>query len=397
MYTQNTPVHVRLWHKGFWALAFANLFLSMSMFVYLPLLPQWLGERFGFSAREVAFLALLNGIGLFLFGPKCSILVQRYRRNIVCAVSIFMHSVMGLVLFYLCRVNTVIIDSSDPSTIFFFLAVFQTVGSAFYGLSMMTLSGTLIIDVCESFQRTEANHSAAWFGRLGLALGPIAAILCSSFFGRESALLASSVLGLLALLLVMLTNFPFRAPGENIKRFSTDRFFLTRGIWLFLNFLMIMVAVGIVVVCHHDVRFYLLMLGGFLVSLLAQKFVFANAELKSEILSGLFLIIASLLMMIFRHVDVAEYGAALLTGIGVGISAARFLLFFIKLSPHCKRGTSQSTFFLAWHSGLALGAALGIGIGESSVGYVVALALAVVSLLMYHFFTHTWYMDNKSR
>lgn len=397
MYTQNTPVHVRLWHKGFWALAFANLFLSMSMFIYLPLMPQWLGERFGFSGQQVAFLTLLNGVGLFIFGPKCSILVQRYRRNIVCAISILMHSLMSLTLFYLCRVNTVLFDSSAPSTIFTFIAVFQTVGSAFYGLAMMTLSGTLIIDVCESFQRTEANHSAAWFGRLGLALGPIVAILCSSLFGCESALLASSSFGLLAMLLVMLTNFPFRAPEENLKKFSTDRFFLTHGIWLFINFLMIMLAVGIVVVYHHDVRFYLLMLGGFLISLLAQKFVFVNAELKSEILSGLFLIIASLLMMIFRHVDVADYGAALLTGVGVGISAVRFLLFFIKLSPHCKRGTSQSTFFLAWHSGLAFGAALGICIGESSVGYFVALALAVVSLLMYHFFTHTWYMDNKSR
>ena len=388
---------MRLWHKGFWALAFANLFLSMSVFVFLPLMPQWLGERFGFSGQQVAFLTLLNGLGLFLFGPKCSILVQRYRRNIVCAVSILMHSLMGIMLFYLCKVNTILIDSSSPSTIFTFLAIIQVVGSAFYGLSMMTLSGTLTIDVCESFQRTEANHSAAWFGRLGLALGPIAAILCSSLFGKESSLLASSVFGLLALLLVMLTNFPFRAPGENLKRFSTDRFFLTHGIWLFLNFLMIMVAVGIVVVYHHDVRFYLLMLGGFLVSLLAQKFVFANAELKSEILSALFLIIASLLIMIFRSAVVASYCAALLTGIGVGISAARFLLFFIKLSPHCKRGTSQSTFFLAWHSGLALGAALGIYIGESSVGYFVALAFAAVSLLMYHFFTHSWYMDNKSR
>lgn len=397
MYTQNTPVHVRLWHRGFWALAFASLLLSMSMFVYLPLMPQWLAGRFGFSDQQVALLTVLNGVGLFLLGPKCSILVQRYRRNIVCAGSILVYSLLSLALFYLCKVNTTLLDSSDASTIFTFLIVIQIVGSAFYGLAMMTLSGTLIIDVCESFQRTEANHSAAWFGRLGLALGPIVAILCSSLFGCETALLASSSCSLLAMLLVLLTAFPFRAPGENLKMFSTDRFFLTRGIWLFLNFLMIMMAVGIIVVYHHDVKFYLLMLGGFLVSLLAQKFVFANAELKSEILSALFLLIASLLMMIFRSPDVASYGAALLTGIGVGISAARFLLFFIKLSPHCKRGTSQSTFFLAWHSGLAFGAALGICIGESAVGYVVALSLAVVSLVMYHFFTHTWYMDNKSR
>ena len=261
----------------------------------------------------------------------------------------------------------------------------------------MVLSGTLIIDVCESFQRTEANHSAAWFGRLGLALGPIVAILTAPRFGCETVLLASSVCGLIAMLLVLLTDFPFRAPEENIKAFSTDRFFLTRGIWLFVNFMMIMIAVGIVIVNHQDMRFFVLMLGGFLISLLSQKFVFANAELKSEILSALVLIIGALLLMIFRDSDVASLAAALLTGVGVGVSATRFLLFFIKLSPHCKRGTSQSTFFLTWQSGLALGAALGIVAGQSGAGYVVALAFVVLALLMYHFFTHTWFMNNKSR
>ena len=397
MYTQNTPVHVHLWHRGFWALAFANLLLSMSVFMFLPILPYWLGQHFGLSASKVALLFVIHAVGIYLLGPRCSMLVQRYRRNVVCAISILLTSLSSFVLYYLCKFNPALIASLDASTIYRVLAVIQLVGSMFYGLSQMVLSGTLIIDVCESFQRTEANHSAAWFGRLGLALGPIAAILTAPRFGCETVLLASSVCGLLAMLLVLLTDFPFRAPEENIKAFSTDRFFLTRGIWLFVNFMMIMIAVGIVIVNHQDMRFFVLMLGGFLISLLSQKFVFANAELKSEILSALVLIIGALLLMIFRDSDVASLAAALLTGVGVGVSATRFLLFFIKLSPHCKRGTSQSTFFLTWQSGLALGAALGIVAGQSGVGYVVALAFVVVALLMYHFFTHTWFMNNKSR
>lgn len=378
-------------------MAFANLLLSMSVFMFLPILPYWLGQHFGLSASKVALLFVIHAVGIYLLGPRCSMLVQRYRRNVVCAISILLTSLSSFVLYYLCKFNPALIASLDASTIYLVLAVIQLVGSMFYGLSQMVLSGTLIIDVCESFQRTEANHSAAWFGRLGLALGPIAAILTAPRFGCETVLLASSVCGLLAMLLVLFTDFPFRAPEENIKAFSTDRFFLTRGIWLFVNFMMIMIAVGIVVVNHQDMRFFVLMLGGFLISLLSQKFVFANAELKSEILSALVLIIGALLLMIFRDSDVASLAAALLTGVGVGVSATRFLLFFIKLSPHCKRGTSQSTFFLTWQSGLALGAALGIVAGQSGVGYVVALAFVVLALLMYHFFTHTWFMNNKSR
>ncbi len=390
-------MHVRLWHRGFWALAFANLLLAMSVFMFLPILPYWLGQHFGFSASRVALLFVIHAVGVFLLGPRCSMLVQRYRRNIVCAISIFLTSLASFALYYFCKFNPALLASLDTPTVYLIIAAIQLVGSMFYGLSQMVLSGTLIIDVCESFQRTEANHSAAWFGRLGLALGPIVTILVSPRFGVETVLLVSSACGLLAMLLVILTDFPFRAPEDNLKAFSTDRFFLTNGIWLFVNFIMIMIAVGIVVVNHQDMRFFVLMLGGFLISLLSQKFVFANAELKSEILSALVLIIGALLLMIFRDSDVASLAAALLTGVGVGVSATRFLLFFIKLSPHCKRGTSQSTFFLTWQSGLALGAALGIVTGQSGNGYVVALAFVVAALIMYHFFTHTWYMNNKSR
>ena len=388
---------MRLWHRGFWALSFANLLLAMSVFVFLPVLPYWLGQHFGFSAPRVASLFAIHAVGIYILGPRCSMLVQRYRRNIVCAISILITSMASFLLYYFFKINTPMLASLDASAIYVVVAVVQLVASAAYGLAQMVLSGTLIIDVCESFQRTEANHSAAWFGRLGLALGPIVAILLSNQLGTEAVMIASSACSLLAMLLVMITDFPFRAPSDNIKKFSTDRFFLSNGIWLFVNFLMIMTAVGIILVNHHDVRFFVLMLAGFLVSLLFQKFVFANAELKSEILSALVLIIGGLLLMIFRDTTVSLLASALLTGVGVGVSATRFLLFFIKLSPHCKRGTSQSTYFLTWQSGLALGVSLGIFIGESGRGYVVALAFAIAALLMYHLFTHTWYMNHKSR
>ncbi|MDD7318219.1 MAG: MFS transporter [Prevotella sp.] len=397
MHTHNTPVHVRLWHKGFWALACSNLLLSMSMFMFLPVVPDWLAQRFGFDNLHIALLFAFHGIGIYLLGPFCSMLVEHYRRNKVCAFSIIISALASLSVFYFCKLHPEFLSLLDTSTIFIIASVIQIVGSALYGLSQMTLSGILIIDVCESFRRTEANHSAAWFGRLGLALGPVSGIAACRFWGDETVFLVSSVFSLAAMILVLLTDFPFRAPDESVHTFSTDRFFLSSGKWLFMNFLLITVTVGCVMVYNGNMAFYLLMLGGFLVALLSHKFVFADAELKSEILSALVLIIAALLVMIFRGMELASLSAAFLIGIGIGVSGARFLLFFIKLSRHCQRGTSQSSFFLTWQSGLAFGAALGIALGKGTIGYVVALCVAVAALVMYHVFTHTWYMKNKSR
>ncbi|RRC97857.1 MFS transporter [Prevotella sp. OH937_COT-195] len=397
MYTQNTPVHVRLWHKGFWALAFSNLLLAMSVFMFIPVMPSWLEVRMGFDVVQIAVLFALHGVGIYLLGPLCSMLVERYRRNKVCAFAISWTALTNISIFYLCKVHPEFFSLTDTSTMFVIMSVLQVVVSAMYGLSQMSLSGTLIIDVCESCQRTEANHSAAWFGRFGLVLGPVVGIVVDLLLGRDMVFLFSSAFSIVAISLVLMTNFPFRAPGENIKTFCTDRFFLTNGKWLFANLFLIMVVAGSIIVHYNDVISYLLMLGGFFIALLSQKFVFANAELKSEILSALVLFIAALLIMIFRGMQMAALSSAFLIGIGVGVAGARFLLFFIKLSRHCQRGTSQSSFFLTWQSGLAFGAALGLLFGKGSTGYVAALCLAVAALLMYHLFTHTWYMKNKSR
>ena len=95
----------------------------------------------------------------------------------------------------------------------------------------MVLSSTLIIDKSESFQRTEANHASAWFGRFALSLGPMLGIV----FARTtfSPLLASSILALAAFILLATVKFPFRTPEDGVKKFSGDRFFLPEAKWLF--------------------------------------------------------------------------------------------------------------------------------------------------------------------
>ena len=86
-------------------------------------------------------------------------------------------------------------------------------------------------------------------------------------------------------------------------------------------------------------------------------------------------------------------------GLAVGIVSSRFLLFFVKLSRHCQRGTSQSTYFLGWESGLALGLGLGYGLfyDHRNLLFCTCLTITVMALVMYHFLTHQWFMKHKNR
>jgi len=256
----------------------------------------------------------------------------------------------------------------------------------------------LIIDTSESYQRTEANHAAAWFGRFALSLGPLTGLLLERLAGFETVIIAAGGLAAASLVLIFLVDFPFRAPLDDIPTVSLDRFFLPNGAPLFLNLQLIMLAVGLLFSLALSELFYAMMMVGFLLAILAQRFVFRDAEVKSEVVTGLILMGAALLMMLTRTQHIVDFAAPTFVGFGLGIIGSRFLLFFIKLSRHCKRGTSQSTFMLGWESGIAWGLGLGYALfeGEKTPILLTALGLVLVSLLLYNF-VHNWFVSNKNR
>lgn len=393
MYTQNTPVHIKLWHRDFWLMALANLLVTMAVYSQISLLPDWMLGEAGFSHRAVAVVMGLQGVGVFVLGCFCSYLVQRYRRNKVCVLAILGVAACIFTLLYIKR-EWLGIENGVA-----LVAIVRFVQGATFGLAQMVLSSTLIIDTCESFQRTEANHSATWFSRFALALGPALALTVAPFYGFDVMLIASALLCVLAVAFILMVKFPFKAPEETIHKVSLDRFFLPQGKWLFINLLLTTTVVGIILSDTNTLTFYGMMTVGFLLSLLAQRFVFVNAELKSEATSGLILMAVAVLMRMSARVEAAEFLSPVLLGCGVGVIGARFLLFFLKLRGHCQRGTSQSTFFLSWEAGLSLGLFLGYYFfyGDGRLLNVAALVLLCLSLIMYVFFTHSWYMKNKNR
>ena len=389
MNTQNTPIHIKLWHKDFWLLVIADLLLTMSVYVLIPIMPLWLMDTENFTPVETGLSMGAYAVGLYLFGAQCSWLVQRYRRNVVCMWSIILVGLSVALLWY--------IDGLRSEFVEFWVIMLQRLlmGAAF-GLAQMILSSTLIIDTCESFQRTEANHSAAWFSRFALSLAPIGGLVAYELLGFDKVLWGAIGCAALSVLLIRNVSFPFRAPEEGVHVASLDRFLLPYGLVLYFNLLLVTTVVGLVLSQPLGVEFYAMLMGGFLLALLAQRFVFRDADLKSEIISGLFLLVAALLI---QWVYPASPIAPLLMGLSIGIIGSRYLLFFIKLSRHCKRGTSQSTFFLSWETGITLGLAAGYALlyGQRELLFIIAIGLTVLSLILYHFYTHSWFIRHKNR
>ena len=94
MDTQNTPIHIRLWHKDFWKLAFAEFALVTSISMLAVIAPER-ARILGLDMEETALMAVCYGIGLYAPGPFCNYLVQNYRRNKVC---LLMMALLALLL-----------------------------------------------------------------------------------------------------------------------------------------------------------------------------------------------------------------------------------------------------------------------------------------------------------
>ena len=392
MNSQNTPIHVRLWHRDFWLMSLANMLLAMSVYILVPSLPIWLMETENFSQVEVGLSMGAFAVGLYVLGTFCSWLVQRFRRNRVCIYSILAMIGSICILYYVQGLRSEFVE-------FWVILVQRVLLGATFGLAQMVLSSTLIIDTSESDKRTEANHSAAWFSRFAMSLGPVVGLVMFYYQNFDTVLLTSLFCAACSIVLILTVNFPFRTPSETIHLFSLDRFFLPDGMPLFLNLALVGVAVGMLMSLGLSDRFYGVIMLGFLLALLAQRFVFRDAELKSEVVTGLILLFAALLLIYTRPLPVVWYIAPVLIGLAVGIICSRFLLFFIKLSRHCKRGTSQSTYFLGWETGIALG--IGVGymffMNDDKGLLITSMVLTVVALLVYHYYTHQWFLQHKNR
>lgn len=349
-------------------------------------------RRFGFSCLNQAWVMGSYIIGLYVFGPFVNYLVERYRRKRVCQFAmLLLISDMAIMLYML---TTTLVGRVE---IMVFLRFFL---GATYGLTKMVLLSTLAIDMVESFHRTEANYHIGWFGRFAVALGPFVSLWIISRASLEQAFLLSMIMIVLAFLFISLTNIRFKTPPDNINKCSFDRFFLLAGIRLFVCLSLVLVSVGLLYTLRLPMTFYAWMAFGFFIAIVAERVVFSNAELKSQAVVANFAIILAFLLLLTRPAyQEALVASAILLGFGIGLVGSRFLLFFIKLSSHCQRGTSQSSFFLAWETGIGIGLFFGILVFCESMSSTLYCALAVIvtTCIMYVVFLHRWYMEHKNR
>ncbi len=131
---------------------------------------------------------------------------------------------------------------------------------------------------------------------------------------------------------------------------------------------------------------------GLFCSLSVHRMLWAGRDVRREIIFGMMLMMSAVLLCIFL-LSFPLWSmslVALLFAWGLGHVSSRYLLFFVRVSRHCERGTAQTTYLIAWESGLLLGLSVGLMAGAFGPALVLACLLLSLSLIVYLLFIHRW-------
>ena len=348
----NTPLHKHLWHRDFIALIISELLITASVYMQIPLFLQRYIDSTWLVHKELGIAVGMFGIGLFAIGPFTNWLIQHYRRN---KVYVFSTIGMLLILLFISMLDYESRITDSTFNALFYISCFMF--GCFYSLSKRTLTGVLMIDKCESYNRTEANVVASWISRISLSVGPAVAVVAMTTTNNvDTDIIANSCL-ILAIILVCLVRFPFKTPDDNVSVVSADRFFYSHGIKYFLILAAVYAIIGMIISLEHTVLFYAMLFGGFIVVMITSHF-FIRSSKKISVVLGLIFMMAAFVFIVYRENTYADYIVPLFLGCSTGYIGSYMLHKYIDSSIHCKRSTAKSSYFLACEGGLACGICL---------------------------------------
>jgi len=357
---------------------------------------MYLVEKFpGTTIGQAGLVLALFAGAMFIVGPFYSYIIDTYRRKNVC-------------MFSFLAVISIVAGYSVIGSILW-IAVLRIIQGSLFGITTAT-SSTVAIDITLTTRRSEGNTHFNWAGRLGMAFGPMLGLLLYSCSDLLTVLYASIASGVVGFLCMAMIKVPFRAP-IGAKLFSTDRFLLARG-WIPAgNLVLISIIFGMLIATinvyasmvnlqYVIISYFGAIGGGFILAMIANRVVFVEADSRARIVSGLILIILSLLLLITHYEKISLITSGALIGLGFGLAASDFLVIFVNLSKHSQRGTANTSYLLAWEVGIGLGVALGCNLieyGSYMTVFQVGIVFAVIALLYFLFLTTKYSIRNQKR
>ncbi len=382
-----------LWTRNFVTCAAANFLLFFSFYQLLPVLPLYIFEKFQTDNSTAGFIISLYTIGALCCRPFAGFLVDSLSRKPLYFWTFF--------AFTLCFVGYWTIGLLP------LMAVVRFMHGVFFGIST-TASNTVAIDTLPASRRGEG---IGYFGisvNLAFATGPMTGMFLYEGLGANIVFAISVALCVVGLILVKTLKVKPREKKPHAP-LSLDRFFLTKAIPQFINFIFVGFAYGPVT---NYISLYAKELGiggsGWFYALIAAGLIM-NRVLTGRLIDrgwltrligiGMTLIVVAYTILAFCNSAIVFFVSAFLIGTSLGLIFPGYQTMCVNLARHDQRGTANSTYLSGWDIGIGAGILVGGSMAEhfgmhQQVFVACAIALALADI-MFWTFTSKHYLKNK--
>lgn len=387
----------KLWTLNFFNVCIANFLMACSFNLLMPSIPLYITEQLGIPQSQTGIVLSSYALAMILIRPFSGYLVDIYSRKTLLLLAFACYVLIFLGYFWV-------------TTVILFVLVRFLHGLA-WGLSTVS-SSTLAIDVTPSQRRAEGIGYYGTFMNVAMAIGPFIAIHIYYSYGFRVLLhfaIGMGVLGLIAVALIKAPKRPQAKPRDR-EKLSLDRFFLVKGLPIFLNQLLPSFAWGTIgpFVAQYGLKnhienpgiFFLFWATGIMMSRIFAGKMVDRGWIHAVNLSAMAIVTVSFFLFATVHNLTAFCSSAFFTGIGYGMMFPALQTLYINIGENRERGTANSTYLIGFDLGLALGMLVGGYITAHvsfSALYLVASVLNALSIVVYFFVSRKVYDRKRLR
>ncbi|MFI3248717.1 MAG: MFS transporter [Rikenellaceae bacterium] len=373
----------RLFNRNFIIMSIASLFMFVAFYLLMPIIAMYVVDHFKADASIAGIVAASYIITALLTRPFSGYMVDKFDRR-------------KLYLFVFTLFAIFFIGYVISSSIIELIITRVLLGATF--AMVTTASNTLAIDVIPSSRRAEGIGYYGAIIVLAMAIGPMLGLYMIEYFSYKELFIFATVCAWVGVGIATFVRTKPREPKEH-EPLSLDRFILREGLsvatiiaLLYFLYGTLMVYVSLYVrscgINTNPANFFMFFALGIIIARVsAAKFL--RKGLHSEILqAGTIIIIAAGLLFVSYLTSITFPIVSMCLGLGFGLVAPSIQAMMIDLVPASRRGTANSTYFIALDLGSGIGMLIGgtiAHIWSYKAIYIIGISIAFFAFLLYYF------------
>lgn len=385
----------KLWNRDLCLIAAAVFLMFTAFYMLMPIIAMYVIDEFGASVSVAGAVVSVYIVSAIIVRPFSGYLVDKYDRKKFYFITYLAFALLCIGYLFVTSITMLIV-----------LRIL--LGITF---SLVTTAGsTLSIDLMPSDRRGEGIGYFGAITVLAMAVGPMLGLYFMEIASYEGIFTSAVISCMLGVICAYFIKSKSRQKGFCMPM-SLDRFYLKSATSLAVFTIFINFPYGILVSYMPlylkesgvDVTlgnfFMCFTIGVVLSRLLAGKLI--NRGLQNMLVQlGIMGLITSLYIFTYQLNEITFIISSLMMGASYGLISPSVQSLIINLVSHSKRGTANSTYFIALDIGAGLGMFLGGFIAELTnyqMVFIIAWITVIVGLSVYKLYSYRNYMKQLSR